>query len=274
VSLLVRDAASGRVLFTIADPGGAVWPLVISGNGGRLLTANARRELRVWGLATGQQLHVLAGHSAPITALAANYDGSRLASAGQDGQLILWDGASGLPLYTLNVTGAEMPAGIPSGPGLGQPALQGGGAGIGALAFSPDGRLVATGEQSGAIKLWQVADHRLVLTLAGHSAKVRSLAFSPDGAMLASGSDDKTARVWDVATGTGLYMLTGSTDSLTGVLFTPDGKELVTGSADGTVRFYLVHIQDLVALARTRITRTLTEAECRQYLHLSVCPAP
>ena len=152
--------------------------------------------------------------------------------------------------------------------------MQAGGAGLGALAFSPDGRLLATGEQSGAVKIWQVSDHRLLSTLAGHAAAVRSLAFSPDGALLASAGDDKLARVWDVATGAALSSLTGSTDSLTGVLFTPDGNEILTGSADGVVRFYLVHIEDLLALARLRVTRPLTPVECRQYLHLSACPAP
>ncbi|HLE51900.1 MAG TPA: WD40 repeat domain-containing protein, partial [Anaerolineales bacterium] len=58
------------------------------------------------------------------------------------------------------------------------------------------------------------------------------------------------------------------------VSFSPDGTRLVTGSyQDGTVRVYLLRIEDLVALARTRLTRWFTLPECRQYLHTEQCPA-
>jgi WD40 repeat protein len=67
------------------------------------------------------------------------------------------------------------------------------------VAFSPDGRLLASGSRDKTIKLWEVASGSLVRTLTGHTDSVFSVAFSPDGRLLASGSDDNTIRLWDIS---------------------------------------------------------------------------
>jgi WD40 repeat protein len=97
------------------------------------------------------------------------------------------------------------------------------------VAFSPDGRLLASGSFDDTIKLWEVASGRLVRTLTGHTDWVRSVAFSPDGRLLASGSDDETIKLWEVASGS-LVRSLGHTAPVLSVAFSPDGRLLASGS--------------------------------------------
>jgi WD40 repeat protein len=149
---------------------------------------------------------------------------------------------------------------------------------VNSVAFSPDGRLLASGSgdwtiklwdvatgsevrtlrghtggvnsvafspdgrllasSSGEIKLWDVASGREVRTLSGHTNGVTSVAFSPDGRLLASSSDDKTIKLWDVATGSEVRTLTGHTDHVWSVAFSPDGRLLASGSLDHTIKLW------------------------------------
>jgi WD40 repeat protein len=101
----------------------------------------------------------------------------------------------------------------------------------------------------------------------GHEGEVRSAAFSPDGKWVVTASLDNTARVWEAATGRELAVLRGHEGRVTSAAFSPDGRYIVTASADGTAHIYLTRIEDLMELARSRVTRELTPEERRRYLH-------
>lgn len=110
------------------------------------------------------------------------------------------------------------------------------------VAFSPDSQIVATSSADGVIKLWRVADQKLVRTIVdageAHEATVWSVAFSPDSQRIVSSGEDKTVRAWRVADGALLRTLRGHSLNVWSSAFSPDGKLIASGSFDKPVRIW------------------------------------
>jgi WD40 repeat protein len=150
--------------------------------------------------------------------------------------------------------------------------LPGGHQGVQAIAFDATGKRVATGNWEGTAIVWDTATGRPLRTFATRGGIVESLRFSPDDTELARGDEDTTAKLWDLRAGRQMITFTGPTSALTDVEFSPDGTRLATTSDDGTVRVYVLPVDELMRIARARLTRTWASAECRQYLPGGRCP--
>ncbi len=116
-----------------------------------------------------------------------------------------------------------------------------------AVAFSPDGSLLATASDDKTVRLWHTGQRTRIRALIGHEKTVNAVAFSPDGALLASASDDRTVRLWDVQRRFCLTALRSHSERVTHLAWQGAGERLLSAGDDGALRVWDVQTRRPVA---------------------------
>jgi WD40 repeat protein len=243
---------------------------LVSANGG----VQTPGEIKVWDAVNGRELASLPAHATPVRGLAFSPDGQNLATfAGGvnpgglllPGEVKVWDpvtrkqrlsipgneaadwiGASSMVAFS--PTAAERPRQLAFADGrsirvcdpatgkellrLGKHAYL-----VNSVAYSPDGRRLASGSSNGSVKVWDV-DTRAEILEFHYTYGIAGLAFSPDGRRLAAAAGNNIVKVWDLTTEDEALVLHGHTDTVASVSFSPDGWRLASGGGDGTVKLW------------------------------------
>jgi WD40 repeat protein/serine/threonine protein kinase len=218
--------------------------VAFSPDGQRLAAGYSDGRIRIWDVRGDQEPLDWEAHRGTVICLVFSPEGKRLASCcfsrGLEGELAggeakVWDAATGKEIFTFR----------------GQPQ------GMLSLAFSPDGRRIASGGEDKTVKVWDARSGQEVWTSREQRAPVRTVAFSPDGRSLASaeadysGLSDAEVKLWDAQTGEPRRTLRGHIGYLHSIAFSPDGQRLASAGLDRTVKLWDV--------ATGRVTLTLRD---------------
>ncbi len=247
----IWDLTTGQERLTLAGHTKQVYTVTFSPDGKQLATASKDRTAKIWSFDTGEVTHTLDGHRSSVFGAVFSPDGKRLVTASRDAKAIVWDTTTGKHLFSVT----HPPSWINQ------------------VAFSPDGTQFATAGRESTAKIWNAVTGDPIMTLSGHAKGLLGLAFSPDSKQLATASLDRATKVWDLASGRDVLTLTGHANVVYSVAFSPDGTRLVTTSSDRTARVYTLDTEELLAIARMRVTRSLSDSECERELRMALCPS-
>jgi WD40 repeat protein len=260
-TLRLWDLQSGATLRVLRGHDGLVGDVRVGPAGRRVYSCSGDRTVRIWDLATGRTTAVLRGHSTPIWNLALSPNGRLLASSSLPGSV--------LRLWRTDAGGTPPPEGPRTGTNNARLAFSPDGARLavttwnvrtvllydtqsGALermlkghtgptvdvAFSRDGRLLASSGYDATVRLWSVETGGQLRVLRGHQAGVSGVQFCADGKLLATSSLDATVRLWSVETGEQVRVLRGHENQVAALTVSPDGETLASAGSDKTIRLW------------------------------------
>jgi WD40 repeat protein len=216
----------GTTLYMYQGHSGKIVALAWSPDGMRIASASMDKTVQVWDTATGKNLHTYTRLSKGVHAVTWSPDGKCLAfTSGR--KIQVWDTAENKLMLTYEDTVPRMTgSGLESYPS--QPT---------AVAWSPDGKSIASGSKNATVQVWDTATGKRIVTYRRYSSPISALTWSPAGKRIAF-STGSIALVWDTATDKLVLTYEGHTSQLSALAWSPDGKSIASGSRDKTVQVW------------------------------------
>jgi WD40 repeat protein len=209
------DAETGKEKRQLRCDSSSVTHLAFTPDGKTLAVVTSNEEILLWDVAEGKQLRRLVGHKPWIMSVAVTPDGSKLLTSSRDQTVRVWDIATGKELLVFREH--TRPRG-----------------GVGGIAVSPDGKIVASGDWGDAnateveVLLWNLDSGKVLRRLGGHIGRIQTLDFSPDGKTLAvTTSWSSHIRLWQVDSGDKIVDLAEKGSRYNAAAFSEDGKTVI-----------------------------------------------
>lgn len=227
----VWDAASGKLLFTYRGHVVQVAALAWSPDGLSLASGGSDTTVQVWNMTTGGALSTFKGHSDKVNAIVWSPDGRRIASGATDKKVQVWDPwkeqKTGFLAHLLSSS-------------RGQFVYSGHAGRVGGVAWSSDGRRIASASNDKTIQVWDSLTGKRSFIYRNRNAAITCVAWSPDSRRVAFGSNDKTVQVWDAIARNPIITYQGHTGYVIAVAWSPDGTRIASGGADHSVQVWRV----------------------------------
>ncbi len=227
----VWDLTNCKKLHAFEGHKSTVNSVAYSPNGGQIVTGSADMTVKLWDASSGRQLLSLEGHAEQTRQVAFSPDGNWIASALAN-TLKVWHALNGRELRTIPFRELAEFLFSPDGKRILIRSTH-----VPCIAFGGDDKIVVTGSQDNAVRIWDSAAGKLMRTFTGHTGPVNTVATSREGRIV-SGSNDRTVKVWDIAQAKEITTLRGHTGEVASVALSPDGKWIASGSLDKTIKLW------------------------------------
>jgi WD40 repeat protein/transcriptional regulator with XRE-family HTH domain len=254
------DGHTGASLSVLQQHAGGVFSVAAHPDGGLLASGGEDGQINLWDIPSRRCLTTLQRHTTGTASIAFNPEGTLLAGGSNDGTVELWEiGNESNRQYVGTLQGHRWlvssvsfaPQGllasvaygghvklweVPSGKCL--RTIQGYSRLICALAFNPEGTLLAQGDDNGMVRVWDVSSQRCLIAVQGHMGPVWTIAWSPDGQTFASGGDGGVVNLWQASSGRRLQSLQDHPVVIWALALSFDGSVLASGGAAGEIRLW------------------------------------
>jgi WD40 repeat protein/class 3 adenylate cyclase len=247
--VLVFDYPSGELLMTLQGHGAVVLGMDVTSDGRYLVTSGFDSKAIVWDLGDGTMVTEYTGHEGWVLGVAFTPDDQRVLSGSMDKTVQVWEPLSGELLETITATGP-----------------------IGTLQITPDGKYVLAAMIDGAANIWDAESWEIQRVFPAHPSGSWGSALSADGTRWVTAGFEGSAKVWEIPSGEPVATLYGYQGNVTVVDISADGKYVYSTCWGGLAHAHVIHTDELLALAESRVSRSLTDEECQTYLHLEACP--